>query len=155
FHRPTRGSTFGPAWAALLDEFHKAKAHRVGVDQVIRRLCSPPIGMRPAAAAVVLTAALVAHADEVAIYEHGTYRPVLAPDTSERMVRNPAHFEIKHFAAKGGVRAHFLAALTDALQLTSMGTRSRNGSVLGVLGHLMTRVVLPLPEYVKHTSRLS
>lgn len=155
FYPPLPGSTFEPAWEALLDGFRKAKVHRVGVDELIKRLCAPPIGMRVGAAAVLLTAGLVAHADEMAIYEHGTYRPVFSPDLSERMVRNPVHFEVKHFAAKSGVRAHVIATLLDALGVQAGLPQQRNGSVLAVLGHLVNEVVLRLPEFTRRTARLS
>jgi hypothetical protein len=155
FWEPRKGSTFHAAWSALVAEFSKAKAHRIGIDQVLRRLMGCPIGMRAGAAPVLVTAALIVQADEIAIYEHGTYRPSLTPELSERMVRNPAHFEIKHFATKGGVRRHIIDALTTALGLTSRPRPSRNGSILGILGHLVTHLVIPLPEYVRRTSILS
>lgn len=155
FHRPREGSTFEAAWSAITDEFGKAKAHRIGTDQVLRRLLGCPIGMRAGAAPVLLTAALLVHSDEMAIYEHGTYRPSLTPELSERMMRNPAHFEVKHFATKGGVRGHVIDALTTALPIPAGGRPSRNGSVLVILGYLVTRLIIPLPEYVRRTSSLS
>jgi hypothetical protein len=155
FHKPSARSTFDAAWSALMEEFGKAKAHRIGIDQVLRRLLEPPIGMRLGAVPVLVTAALLVHAEEVAIYEHGTYRPSLTPELSERMVRNPAHFEIKHFATKSGVRGHVLGILTEALGLSTGFRAPRNGSVLGVLSYLVTRLIVPLPEYVRRTRNLS
>jgi len=111
--------------------------------------------MRAGAAPVIVTAALLVHAEEVAIYEHGTYRPSLTPELSERMVRNPAHFEIKHFATKSGVRGHVIDALFNALGLSTGFRAPRNGSVLGILSYLVTRLIVPLPECVRRTSSLS
>lgn len=146
---------FAPVWTALEEEFTKATDHRVGVDHVLRRLASPPFGARAGAAPVLLTAALIVHSDDVAIYEHGTYRAALTPDVSERMVRNPAHFELKYFATRGGVRGYVVAELANTLGVSPSARPQRNSTVLGILNHLVATLVVPLPEFARRTARLS
>src|SRR5262249_33524934 len=100
----TEGWTFGrprdpsvrPAWDAIEREFRRARQRRVPLTDIYGTLLSPPYGMKLGAIPIFVTAALLSGRDDVAIYEHGTFRPTLTPELAERMVRNPAHFEIKH-----------------------------------------------------------
>ena len=147
-HRSARGQeepdfrepmdpTLGPAWKAVRREFKRARAGRLNLRDVYEALLSPPIGMKAGVIPVFLTAALLVYRDEIAIYEHGTFKPVLSADLSERMVRNPGHFEIKHFANTTGAREQVVAALAQALGLRAGPRRRRAGSVVGVAGYLV------------------
>jgi hypothetical protein len=153
FAEPT-APDFLPTWAALDDEFVRATDVRIGVDQVLRRLAAPPFGVRAGVAPVLLTVALLLHSDDIAIYERGTYRPALAPDVSERMVRNPAHFELKQFATRGGVRGFVVSELASELGVRPTARPQRNSTVLGILNHLVTTLLIPLPEFSRKTSRI-
>ena len=152
---PPSAEDFVPSWAAIEEEFSRATDHRIGLDQVLRRLASPPYGVRAGVAPVLVTAALLVHSDDIAIYEHGTYRAALTPDLSERMVRNPAHFELKQFATRWGVRGHVVAELADVLGIRPSTRSQRNGTVVGILSHLVASLIVPLPEYSRRTNRLS
>ena len=111
FCKPTDLS-LQPAWEVLEGEIERAKTRRINLNEIYAVLLSPPIGMKAAVIPVFLTAALLAFRDEIAIYEHGTFKPLLTSDLSERMVRNPAHFDIKHFANNTGARQEIINALS-------------------------------------------
>lgn len=129
-----------PAWKALEKEFKRARTRRVNLNDIYAVLLSPPIGMKAAVLPVFVTAALLAHADEVAIYEHGTFRPVLGSDVSERMVRNPGHFDIKHFANASGARRDVVDALAQKLSVAKRFRKHRVSNVLAIVGHLVSAV---------------
>ena len=118
FRKPTDHS-LQPAWEIVKDEFRRAKTRRINLNDIYAALLSPPIGMKAAVIPVFVTAALLAFSDEIAIYEHGTFKPLLTPDLSERMVRNPGHFEIKHFANTIGARRQVIRALAERLDSCS------------------------------------
>ena len=105
---PSATDSLAPAWMVVEEQFGRAKARRVNLRDLHRALVASPIGMKEGVIPVLLTAALLAFRDEIAIYEHGTFRPLLAPDVSERMLRNPHHFDIKHFANTAGARRELL-----------------------------------------------
>lgn len=147
-------STFRPAWDALQGQFRRAKTRRVNLNDVYAVLMSPPIGMKAAVVPVFVTAGLLACSDEVAIYEHGTFKPVLAPDLSERMVRNPGHFDIKHFANTTGARRQVIDALAERLGLHPRPHKHRVANVLAVVGHLVSRV-RRLDRYTLRTTDLT
>ena len=83
------------AWSVMESEFNRAKARRVNLRDVYAALLLPPVGMKAGVAPVFVTAGLLASADTVALYEHGTFKPLLTPEISERMVRNPGAFSFK------------------------------------------------------------
>ncbi len=116
FGPPRGNSSLAPAWELVTGRFFaEARGQRINVRDITAALLSPPIGMKAGAVPVLLTAALLAFRDEIAIYEHGTFKPALTSQISERMVKNPAHFEIKYFAAATGARGDLVAALREQL----------------------------------------
>ena len=148
-HRPEPGSetrvfrephnkSLKRAWKLIRREFNRARKCRLNLRDLYGALLSPPIGMKAGVIPVFLTAALLAYRDEIAIYEHGTFKPVLAADLSERMVRNPGHFEIKHFADPTGARGQVVTALAKRLGLGGGPRRRRVANVVGVVGHLVS-----------------
>ena len=139
FHRPTDDS-LRPAWRMLQEEFKRATARRINLSEVHAALLSPPFGMKAGVIPVLVTAALLASSDEVAIYEHGTFKPLLTSELSERMVRNPGHFDIKHFANTTGARRQVVDALADRLDLRTGFRKHRVANVLTVVGHLVARI---------------
>ena len=102
-------------------------------------LLSSPIGMKEGVIPVFVTAALLAARDEIAIYEHGTFRPLLAIEVSERLVRNPHHFDIKHFANTTGARRSVINALARQLGVRPAFQQYRVANVLEIAGHLVLR----------------
>jgi hypothetical protein len=139
FRRPVDHS-LRPAWEVLESEFKRAKTRRINLGDIYAALLLPPIGMKAAVIPVFVTAGLLAFADEIAIYEHGTFKPLLAPDVSERMVRNPGHFDIKHFANTTGARRQVIDALATRLEVRPGFRKHRVANVLAIVGHLVSQV---------------
>ena len=143
-----------PAWHILAAEFRRAKTCRINLTTVHAALLSPPVGMKAGVVPVFVTAALLAFNDAVAIYEHGTFKPLLTPDLSERMVRNPSHFEIKHFANTKGARSQVVNALAAHLGVRTGFRKQRVSNVLAIVGHLVSEV-RRLENYTLRTRHLS
>ena len=143
-----------PAWKTLQEEFKRSTSQRINLSEVYAALLLPPFGMKEGAIPVLVTAALIASSDEVAIYEHGTFKPLLTPELSERMVRNPGHFDIKHFANTTGARRQVIDALASQLELRPSFRKHRVANVLTVVGHLVSRISR-LDNYTRHTHNLS
>ena len=153
FRKPADDS-LQPAWKIVEDEFRRAKTRRINLNDIYAALLSPPIGMKAAVIPVFVTAALLASSDEIAIYEHGTFKPLLTPDLSERMVRNPGHFDIKHFANTTGARRQVISALAKHLGVRPGFRKRRVANVLSVVGHLVS-MVRHLDNYTLRTRNLS
>ena len=147
--RPHESSwIFGPptdqrlqeAWKLVEDEFGRATRRRVNLRDIYACLLSPPVGMKRGVIPVFVTAALLVRDEDIAIYEHGTFIPVLTPELSERMVRNPGHFEVKHFANTTGARLQVVEAIAERMGVRPGLGRVRVANVLGVVGQLVARV---------------
>ena len=153
FREPSDPSLL-PAWNTVSEEFKRAKTRRINVKDVYAALLSPPVGMKAGVVPVLVTAALLAFNDEVAIYEHGTFQPLLTSELSERMVRNPNHFEIKHFANTKGARRQVIEALAARLGVRPGLRKQRVSNVLSIVGHLVSRL-RRLDKYTLQTLHLS
>jgi len=153
FRSPTDES-LRPAWDTLMSEFKRAKTRRINLRNIYMTLQSPPIGMKTAVVPVFLTAGLLAQSDEMAIYEHGTFKPLLTPELSQRMVRNPVHFDIKHFANTTGARRDAIDHLAAHLGVKPRFRKHRVGNVLAIVGHLVTRI-RNLDNYTRRTQNLT
>ena len=151
FRKPT-DSSLRPAWKILDDEFNRAKTRRINLLDIYAALLSPPVGMKAAVIPVFVTAGLLAFKDVIAIYEHGTFKPLLTPDLSERMVRNPGHFEVKHFANTTGARRQVIHAIAAHLGVRPGFRKHRVANVLAIVSHLVARV-RALDNYTLRTRR--
>ena len=154
FRSPGNRSTLRPAWDMLMGEFTRAKTRRINLQDVYTVLLSPPIGMKAAVVPVFVTAGLLAESDKIAIYEHGTFKPLLTSELSQRMARNPTHFRIKHFANTTGARRQVIDALGTRLNIKPRFHKHRVGNVLAVVGHLITRI-RSLDNYTRRTHNLT
>ncbi|WP_419914842.1 hypothetical protein [Candidatus Poriferisodalis sp.] len=143
-----------PAWEAIEDAFEAAKKSRLNVRNLYVSLALPPYGVKAGVIPVIVTAALLARADRMAIYEHGTFQLGLSPELSERMVRNPEHFEIKHFANISGWRREALDVLADRFGIEAGLGGRRVGNVLAVTLYLAGRM-RGLEQWTRRTSHLS
>ena len=143
-----------PAWKILEGEFKRATTRRVNLNDVFAALQSPPVGMKEAVVPVFVAVGLLAFREEVAIYEHGTFKPLLTTELSERMVRNPGHFDIKHFANTTGARRHVIDKLAARLGVKPGFRKHRVANVLSVVGHLVSRVN-QLDNFTLRTGSLS
>ena len=143
-----------PAWDAFAAQLDRAKRRRVNLDDVIAALRSPPIGMKAGPVTVFVTAGLLARADDVALYEHGTFKPLLTADVSERMVRNPGHFDLKCFANTTGARRKVIEALATRLGVEPLRARRRVANVVAVVSHLVARV-RRLDNFTRRTGSLA
>ena len=140
FGPPPAGDSSAHAWEVVQERFVRAKSRRVRLTEVYSALLSRPVGMKEAVIPVFVTAALLASRDEIAIYEHGTFRPLLSADVSERMVRNPQHFDIKHFANTTGARRLVLNALARRLTANVLPRQFRVANVVAIAGELVSRI---------------
>ena len=140
FGVPPAEDSLSHAWEVIEGQFARAKTGRVNLKRLYEVLLSGPIGMKEGVIPVFLTALLLAYRDTIAIYEHGTFRPLLAADVSERMVRNPHHFDIKHFANTAGARRSVVNALAGSLGVRPLFGDYRVANVLAIAGHLVTSI---------------
>ena len=153
-HKRPSDTSLQAAWDVVEKEFRRGKTRRINLNDIYAALTSPPVGMKLGAIPVFVTAALLARSEVIAIYEHGTFKPLLTPELSERMVRNPGHFEVKHFAHTTGARRQVVGLLADHLGVRPAFAGHRVRNVLAVVGHLISQI-RRLENYTLRTRSLS
>jgi hypothetical protein len=152
--KPSDELHYGPAWAAVERALESAGDRRVGLDEVFERLMAPPLGLKDGPLPVLVTAALLAHADDVALYEEGTFVARLTADMVERLARNPNRFALKSYMTQGA-RGRVIRALAEALGLGDrLPSRTRVPSVVGIVAPLLTRI-RSLSAYARVTKHAS
>ena len=139
FRKPTENS-LKPIWNAIVEEFNHAKHRRMNLWEIYVKLMAPPFGVKAGVLPILFSAALLAYRNEIAIYEHGTFQPMLSSALAERMVRNPQHFDVKHFANTTGARRQVVEALAQYFGLTPSFRKHRVANVLTVVSHLVVKI---------------
>src|SRR3954447_20285992 len=99
---------------------------------------APPYGMKEGPIPVLLAASLIHRADDVFVFEDGSFLPRLGPEHFERLVKTPERFEVKR-AAILGVRAGVFGQLQDLLGSATkpVSANVRNATTLGVVRPLI------------------
>jgi hypothetical protein len=155
FTQPKNG-TFTKTWDAIRQQLNEATTNRIQIDQIYDHLTAPPLGIRAGIAPIFLIAAIIIQSDEIALYEHGTFKPRLTDDLIERLLKNPQNFALKHFASRTASRAKVLTSLTKRLGIKPTTGRSggSTASVLGVVSHLVAAIAAA-PPHIQRTAHLS
>lgn len=161
YHQPSRGS-MNTTWGTMTQMIDRATRGQLALDALYARLMEPPIGLKEGPIPVLLTALLLHRVDDVAIYQEGTYQPAITAELLERLIKSPDRFAVKHFKLSND-RIRFLDAVARAVgnvtgreptAIRRRGVSSRNGTLLGVAGPLLT-AIRNLPAYTLRTSSLS
>ena len=141
------------AWAALNAFLDSTAGEAATVEDLYTHLMAPPVGLKEGPIPVLLVAALIARADDVALYETGSFVPRLDVPTMERLIRNPDLFALRSFNLRGP-RQELAERLATALGGTPHAPRGlRVPSVVAAMRPLVTRI-RAVPKYALQTRSL-
>ncbi len=138
-----KGNGMSRVWNSMLDAIKKESGRKILAD-VYKVARMPPYGVRDGPVQLLMVAMMLIHRDVIALYEHGTFVPKLRPEVTERMTKNPEHFELKYFN-KTPSKAALLKHVSTSLKTDS--------DLLATVSYLV-RTMSSLPPYVKHTKNL-
>lgn len=141
-----------PTWDAIQQFFASTEDGARPLTELYARLEAPPYGIKSGVLPILVIAAYLERAGELAIYEHGNY--VLQPDIAlfERMLRRPGDFSVR-CSRVIGAREQALRYLTSSLA-PDMPEKSGQPELLDVVKPLF-RQITRLPAYARTTRRLS
>ncbi|HEY9801551.1 MAG TPA: hypothetical protein V6D25_14440 [Leptolyngbyaceae cyanobacterium] len=155
FYPPSENSGMSSLWEAV-EEFCLAATEKSQTfDLLYQNLAAPPYGVKQGAIPVILAAILLYHADDLGLYQDGTFIPVLGTEHFELLVKYPERFAVKYFAVVG-LRAEVFKELEVILrnpQLKKLG-KVRNATLLTVVTPLY-QFVKKLPKYTQQTKNIS
>jgi len=154
FGPPKRNSRYVPVWREINKLLDSSASEPLTVDALHHHLAAPPIGLKEGPIPVLVVAALLARAEEVGVYEEGTFVGYLNSDVVDRLVKNPDRFSVRNFALRGA-RAEVVAKLADELHVNHRERpQQRVGTVIGVISPLL-RAMRNLPPYSLRTRSVS
>jgi len=141
-----------PTWDAIQQFFASTETGARPLTELYARLEAPPYGIKPGVLPILVIAAYLAHAGELAIYEHGNY--VIQPDIAlfERMLRQPGYFGFRRIRVTG-IRAQTLHYMAQFLAPRAP-EKTGQPALLDVVKPLFHRITR-LPAYARTTRRLS
>ncbi|MCT7964677.1 hypothetical protein NG791_28780 [Laspinema sp. D1] len=152
---PPDDSGVATVWEAIENFCLEAKEQQQTLDLLYQRLQAPPYGMKQGAIPVLLAAVLLYHADDVGVYQDGTFIPVLGLEHFELLVRYPERFAVKYFEVVG-LRSQVFKELEAIWGKRKPLNKSgvRNATLLTVVKPLF-QFAKALPAYTTQTQRLS
>jgi len=156
FGEPPRNSDLAKVWKHLMGLLDDAVDEPIAIDALYRELTGPPFGMKVGVLPILLSAALQYRAEDVFLYQDGSFQPVVETALVERLLKTPERFALKR-AALVGVRASVFEQLRGALvpDAPAAGrSRTRNETTLAVVRPLIA-FASSLPDYTKQTKKTS
>ncbi len=144
-------------WNRLNNEIKGNKFATTGISirKLMDNLKIPPFGLREGPLPLLICHYLIVHADEIALYQEGAYKPYFGEAEISLLIKRPELFAIKHYAYTGLGREVFQAYLqvlnTDFLNLRE---NVRNPSLLKIVSPLI-QFMEGLPEYTRFTRNIS
>jgi hypothetical protein len=153
---PQKNTSVIPAWENLENALTDARLP-TPIGDIYRTLMAPPYGIKSGVVPVLMISALILRAEDVALFEEGSYCPRLTPEILERMLSDggPGRFAVKATPAGAGQRHLVITALAAALGVGQARSRAaRNSQLLAVTRAILERV-MGLSPYALHTRRLS
>ena len=136
-----------------IDALLKSKIdNKIPITELFLELKKPPFGIREGLIPLLLAIYYVAHRQDIAIFEDGTFLHEVRGDDFYRLVKAPEYFEIQHSAIEG-VRATVFDRLIKVLGIQRVSD-AQDSRILDVVQPLCNFVV-QLPEYVHNTKNLS
>lgn len=149
---PESSSGLLRVWEAIEDYLLSAHGGR-SLEGLYRILAAPPYGMREGPIPVLLTIALSIWADQIALYQDGSFEPRLSVELAERLVKAPERFTARNVDSPE--RQPVIEALETELGSAQLGqAQLRNSSLLAVL-RPMIAVIRGLPQYSLYTQSIS
>ena len=124
---------------------------RINVFELFETLRRPPYGIRDGLLPLLLVIYYVAHRQDIAMFEDGSFLREIKEGELQRLTKEPESFEIQYCKIQG-VRAEVFDRLIKVLELKKVP--DRNSEILDVVQPLCV-FVADLPEYVHNTKRLS
>lgn len=140
---------FKKLWDATRALFSNADA-RVGAHEIYALWSAPPFGMKRGIQPVILTAFLLAHKANVAVYKDGMFVPRLTDFDIDECLQDPDRFSLRWVAIDED-KNRILDGISQIL--TEIGEKAGTADPLGAARGLVA-MVFNLPEWARRTSRL-
>lgn len=145
-------STFGPLWHESDEFIRSAKQGRRTVAEFCEILSTRPFKLKQGLIEFWVPTYLFLKRDDFALFEDGIYVADFSYEILELMMKDPRRYALKAFGVDG-LRLNLLNGYRHLFQQNTE-LRFSNGSFIETIKPLLT-FYRDLPDYAKHTKRLS
>lgn len=143
------GEGFAELWKSTKELFADTSA-RVGVDGIYERWSRPPFGMKRGILPVFLTAFMLAHKANVAVYKEGMFIPRLSDVDIDECLQDPSRFTLRWIAIDEDKNS-ILEGISKLL--AEVGEKAGTSNPLDAARGLVA-MVFNLPEWSRRTHRI-
>ena len=140
-----------PAMNCMTELLTKHVDARVPIIEIFDVLRRPPYGVRDGLIPLLLAGFLITYQDRLALYEKGSFLPIVEGEEFLRLTKAPGTFELQYCSIEG-VRSELLGKLRDVI--TPSSSKSPKLAILDIVRPICI-FAANLPEYVRQTKRLS
>jgi hypothetical protein len=140
---------FKPLWNATRTLFSDTNA-RVGAHEIYAKWSAPRFGMKRGIQPVILTAFLLAHKANIAVYKDGMFVPRLTDFDIDECLQDPHRFSLRWVAIDED-KNRILEGISELL--AEIGEKTGAADPLEAARGLVS-MVFNLPEWARRTSRL-
>lgn len=98
---PLATSSLFPVWSRIERFFGGSELQRERITNLYAILAAPPFGLKQGLIPVLFCASLLCHDTDVALYEEGAFVPEITTDVLERLLKQPAEFEVRSYRVSG------------------------------------------------------
>ena len=151
FHPPDPSNDpckVSPAWDEMTRLLGDNGERQIALPELYSKLAGRPFGLKLGVLPVLLTAYLLAHRREVALYQEGAFCESLSTEQAELLCRRPDLFALERFDL-GGLRGD----LFDRYVGSVVGKVREDATLLDIVRPL-TQFISRLPEYTRHCASL-
>ncbi|MFH1816546.1 MAG: hypothetical protein ABIK08_03555 [Pseudomonadota bacterium] len=126
--------------------------NRVSVEELLKCLAAPPIGLRSGVALTVIALYIVAYQRFIALFERNSFIPAITIEHFTRMFRNPKLFEFRQFTTDRKTTEVLKAYIA---MLNSVGVHTADDTGTAEVAREVIRWYVRLPQFAKVTTSVS
>jgi len=142
-------SRLQPMWDSVIEHLEIQNGAPVTLGVIYKKLAQPPFGIKAGLLPILFLSMYQALRQELALSEKGQFVPFLTTEILEGIIKDPDAFALQRFSVDA-THANVFAKYAEAIN----GESSEDVNLIAILQPL-AKTILGLPDYTKHTKRIS
>ena len=144
-----------PLWKEIVRFLERNEDRKVPITELIDLMQKPPYGIKAGVIPIILSVIIKAYDTEIALFELGTFKPVIKSTDFDLLTKVPHKFAIQ-LCRITGVKAEVFDQITKTLvkKEPKGGSSSKELSLMQIV-KMLCSFANNLPPYVKNTATIS
>jgi hypothetical protein len=142
-----------PLWENIVQFLEKNDDRKVPVTELMDLMQKPPYGIKAGVIPIILSVIIKAYDTEIALFELGTFRPVIKSTDFDLLTKVPHKFALQ-LCRITGVKAEVFDQITKTIVKGKGIGESKKYSLMQIV-KMLCQFTNNLPSYVKTTATLS